>query len=380
MNNKEVTILGGFGSVGIEVAQYLLEHSDVNIILAARKLRPISEKLKAKYNERIKTTILDATNSEMMNRCCQSSDLVISCIGPSGMLGDLVPQSCKANSTPLVDASGYDPVLESLEGSEKYSPTKVPIIINVGLLPGISGMFPNHVMNTTKQTANITQLDVQYVGRDAWTYNSAWDIINGLGDFGQERGFCYLDNNKLIKVPITKANNKCHFPDPIGSVSTMLLYAEEMNRLAKQHSIPKTRVFGANIGPRATFICMIAKIFRMYRNHKLIDRAARWLVSSSARDMRKLKPAYGVQVDIKYEDETHITGHIMLENTYQATGVIIGITARAVLEGLVKSPGIFMLHEALDDNWFMQQLKNTGLITFLGMSDGESQRVIGVAQ
>ncbi len=36
MTNKHITILGGFGSVGIEAAQYLLQHSDVTITLAAR--------------------------------------------------------------------------------------------------------------------------------------------------------------------------------------------------------------------------------------------------------------------------------------------------------------------------------------------------------
>ncbi|MCH2042463.1 MAG: hypothetical protein MK185_17690, partial [Saccharospirillaceae bacterium] len=137
-------------------------------------------------------------------------------------------------------------------------------------------------------------------------------IINGLGDFGEEKGFCYLKNGELIKVPMRKAGNKVSFPQPIGEVSTMLLYAEEIMRLARHYSIANARVFGANIGPRATFICIIAKILRLYKSPRLIDWAAKWLVGASQRDMRKLAPAYGVQTDITYDCGTLVRGKLAM--------------------------------------------------------------------
>lgn len=380
MANKHVTIIGGFGSVGIEVAQYLLQYSDVNITLAARTLRPLPEHLTNKYNNRIAAKKLDATNSKSLTETCQESDLIVSCIGPSGILGDLVPKACKYHNTPLVDAGGYDPVIHSLDTAEKKSPSQVPLIINVGLLPGISGIFPNYVIDQACIEHKIKQLDVQYVGRDAWTYNSAWDIINGLGDFGTEKGFCYIEQDKLIKVPMRKATNKCHFPAPIGSVSTMLLYAEEMARLTRQQQINTTKVFGANIGPRATLICIMAKVFGMYKTHKSINRAAKWLVKASKKDMKKLTPAYGVQVDVTYETGKTVSGQIMLEDTYQATGVTIGITARAIIENKGPKPGVYMLHEALKSSWFIEQLQQTGLIKLLELKTTGSLQTAGVTQ
>ena len=379
MSQKHVTILGGFGSVGIQVAQYLLAHSDVTITLAARTARDIPSDLDKAFPHRINGQVLDASSANAMQQVCSNSDLVVSCIGPSGILGDTVPQICKDNNTPLVDAGGYDPVLASLDSSELTQSSQVPLIINVGLLPGLSGMFPAHVIHSGSGEDRISQMEVQYVGRDAWTYNSAWDIINGLGDFGEERGFCFVTGGQVVKVPMRKAASKCHFPQPIGSVSTMLLYAEEMARLARQQKIETVKVFGANIGPRATLVCMMAKIFRMYRSHKSIDRAARWLVKASKKDMKKLMPAYGVQVDLQYASGKTCRGQITLEDTYQATGIVMGIAARAVLEDKGPGPGVYLLHEAIHHDWFFRQLQDTGLITFQNISTEEQPSMAGAA-
>ena len=363
MDDKHILVLGGFGKVGMQTTRYLLNSTDAGITLASRTPQPIAQDITARYGDRIKSTQLDATSDNTaLIEACAKTDLLISCIGPSGIIGDRVAKIAKKTGTPLVDAGGYDPVLHSLDEAETQSPSPVPLIINVGLLPGLSGLFPKYVIDTTAKGRQIRQLDIQYVGRDAWSYNSAWDIINGLGDFGDEKGFCYIEDNSIVQVPMRRATNKATFPAPIGTVSTMLIYAEEIVRLARQCNIKTARVFGANIGPRATFVCMLAKIFRMYKSLKSIDRAARWLVRASHKDMRKLEPAYGVQVDAHYATGSAVSGQLVLADTYQATGVTIGIAATAALEGNTAGPGVYMLHEAIDAQWFMQHLEQAGLL------------------
>jgi hypothetical protein len=157
----------------------------------------------------------------------------------------------------------------------------------------------------------------------------------------------------------------------------MLIYAEEIVRLARQYHIKTAKVFGANIGPRAMFICLIAKVFKLYKSHKSIHRAAKWLVNASKRDMRKLKPAYGIHVDIRYDNGEFATGQIVLTDTYQATGVIIGITARAVLEGHVTKPGVYMLHEAIDEQRFMRHLEQEGLVDFKHIETSKETNMAG---
>ncbi|WP_022941065.1 saccharopine dehydrogenase NADP-binding domain-containing protein [Psychromonas hadalis] len=354
--------MGGFGRVGIEVTRYLLKHTSYLITLASREARILPSDIPDR--ERISRCQLDAVNDPKgLESFCQSVDLIISCIGPSGIIGDRVAKICKKTATPLVDAGGYDLVLNSLEHDEKNKPSPVPLIINVGLLPGLSGMFPKYVLDTSAEGRNIESMDVQYVGRDAWSYNSAWDIINGLGDFGDEKGFCYWQGQKIVNVSMLKAGNKAHFPAPIGSISTMLLYAEEIVRLAKSYNIQTARVFGANIGRRATFICLIAKLFKMYKSSSGIHRAANWLVKASKKDMRKLQPAYGIQVDVSYQSGERVRGQITLVDTYEATGSIIGIAAHCFLENPSIVMGYICYMRPLIPSCLCQQLEASSLLT-----------------
>ncbi|AFJ01572.1 saccharopine dehydrogenase-like oxidoreductase [Methylophaga frappieri] len=348
----------------MEAATHLLKNTTANLTLASRTIRAIPSALQSRFGDRIATLQLDVNDEKTLIAACHQADVMISCIGPSGIVGDTVAQVCKKTQTPLVDAGGYDPVWHRLEQAEAITASTIPLIINVGLLPGLSGMFPKYVIDATAQGRKVKQLDVQYVGRDAWSYNSAWDIINGLGDFGNEKGFCFIHRHQMVKVPMRKATNKAHFPDPIGRVSTMLLYAEEITRLAKQYDIETARVFGANIGPRATFVALIAKVFRLYQSRKGIDRAAKWMAKASKKDMRKLAPAYGIQVDITYESGHPVTAQLMLADTYQATGAIMAIATRAVLDGKTAGPGVYSLHEAMTSQRFMQDLEASGLLTF----------------
>lgn len=122
----------------------------------------------------------------------------------------------------------------------------MPLIINVGLLPGLSGVFPAYLMQQRSNEKTVESITVQYVGRDAWSYSSAWDIIYGLGDFGHERGFCYLENKQIKSENFSKAGTKAHFPAPIGTASTMLIYAEEIVQLANKQGIKTAKVYGAN--------------------------------------------------------------------------------------------------------------------------------------
>ncbi len=367
--NPKVLILGGFGRVGMATAQYLLSLTDVALTLASRHPKRLPIPLTISGSSQINSLKLDIKNTEALQTACRQHDLVISCVGPSGLIGNTVAQTCKEVETPLIDAGGYDPLLSRLEADESSQPTQVPLIINVGLLPGLSGIYPQHLLNTLPGDHTVTGIDIYYVGRDTWSYNSAWDIISSLGDFGKDHGFCYLENNQLKRQPFFKASKKVSFPAPIGTASTMLIYSEEIMRLARKNNISNVNVYGANIGPRAALICAIAKVFGLYRTENGIARGARWLVNASQKDMQKLQPAYGIRVDVHGQNGHTSSGDLLLSDTYQATGTVIGITAKAVINGRHNGPGVFMLHEAINHSDFMTELAQSGVIAYPAMTD-----------
>ena len=364
MQHNQVLLLGGFGKVGLAAATYLLQHTQVELTLASRQPKSLPVDWPASAHARLKQLALDITDPQALAQAISHACLVISCVGPSGLLADKVAQACKQQKVPLVDAGGYDPVLQQLEQDQQQNPTTVPLVINVGLLPGLSGMFP-HYMLCQAPAFQTSELTVQYVGRDAWSFNSAFDIIHGLGDFGAEHGFCFYQDGAVQRVPFRQAGSKALFPAPIGKVSTMLLHAEEIIRLARQQGVRTARVYGANIGPRAMLVCLIAKIFRMYSSTKATARAARWLVKASKRDMHKLSPTYGIAVELANPQGQRITGQIVLHDTYQATGTIIGITAKALLDQQLTRAGIYYLHEAIAPEYFFDELKKTQIIKYM---------------
>ncbi|KZN69572.1 saccharopine dehydrogenase NADP-binding domain-containing protein [Pseudoalteromonas luteoviolacea] len=367
MQSQSVLLLGGTGQVGLKAAEYLLQHTEATLTFASRRKASLPSAI-LQYQDRIHTTQLDAQNTEELKAHLKSIDLVVACVGPSGIIGDQIVLACKELNVPIIDAGGYDPVYESLHAHERRKTSTVPLIINVGLLPGLSGVFPAYLIQQKSGGKSVNSLDVQYVGRDAWSYNSAWDIIHGLGDFGHERGFCYLENNQIKSEKFSKAGTKAYFPEPIGTASTMLIYAEEIVQLANEKGINTAKVFGANLGPRAMFVCMVAKIFKMYKNHKSIARAARWLTKASAKDMRKLAPVYGVDAQIECANGDIHRGQIILEDTYQATGFIIGITAKQLLNKQIDKIGPMMLHEAVDPNDFIHDLEQAGVVAGLTLT------------
>lgn len=368
MPAKSVLLLGGSGQVGLQAATYLLSNTSVNLTLASRENKTLPAVL-GKFQDRVSITNVDALNTEELKKHISRADLVVTCIGPSGIIGDKVILACKAMNTPVIDAGGYDPVYHSLQQQESKKASEVPLIFNVGLLPGLSGTFPHYLIQKQESKLAIEELELQYIGRDAWSYNSAWDIIYGLGDFGQERGFCYYQNNKIKPEKFSKASTSAIFPTPIGKVSSMLLYAEEIVQLAKQYNINTAKVYGANIGPRAMFSCLIAKIFKMYRTAKSISRAAKWLVKASAKDMKKLSPFYAIQAKLTFDNGQSESAQIVVQDTYQATGYIIGITAKSVLENKVNKTGPLMLYQALDPTSFVDELNATGIVTHLILSN-----------
>ena len=364
-DDGKILILGGFGRVGQEAARYLLAATGARIVLASRSPRTLPAWVTPAWAQRVTLQTLDSAQPEALQAACAQARLVVSCIGPSGVVGDRVARACKRARTPLIDAGGYDPLLHALEAAEREAPSEVPLVINVGLLPGLSGLFPHWLIETRAAGRAVAQLDLHYVGRDAWTYNSAWDIVNSLGGFGEDRGFCYLQGQRVVSVPMRRAASKVAFPEPIGQVTTMLIYAEEIVRLALRHDIDTARVYGANIGPRAALVCLLAKLLRLYRSPGDVDRGARWLAAASARDLRKQAPAYGIRAALRYRDDDgggSDSAVLVLSDTYRATGTVVGIAAQCLLDGEGPAAGVFMLHEAVPPERFMQRLQAQGLV------------------
>ncbi|SFO96558.1 saccharopine dehydrogenase NADP-binding domain-containing protein [Enterovibrio norvegicus] len=355
-----ILVLGGKGQVGHEVVQYLLDKTSHMIVVASRSATP-ADFPKRDGIQRVSTKHIDVMDEPSLHSHCKQYSLVISCVGPSGIIGDRVAKACKTSGTAFIDAGGYDPVFQGLKKDEKRVPSSVPLIINVGLLPGLSGLFPKYVLEQSYDVSAIDEIEMQYVGRDAWSFNSAWDIINSLGGFGIDRGFAYFENNILLKAPFRQAKSAVNFPALDTPANTMLVYSEEALELVKECDIHNLRTYGTNIGPRAMKVCILAKLLGLYKFRFTNNFAARLLEKASRKDLESLSPFYGIQVTLLKGKEIQSNAQLTLTNTYQATGKTIGIAARCVLEGKCTKAGVLMLHQAIASSTFLSYLEEENI-------------------
>lgn len=366
---KPIIIMGGNGRVGREVLSYLLKRTAHPLLVASRSGALDNVPGDAEQARRVSSLALDAFNPQGLREAIKDASLVIACIGPSGLVGDRVAAACCEAGVPLIDAGGYDPLLNTLERRQREQPIEVPLIISVGLMPGLTGLFPKYVVEQTSAGQVPQRLDMFCVARDAWTYSSAWDIVHSLGDFGQDRGFAVIRNGQHHKVGLFKASRKVDFGAPVGRVTTLLMPSEELARLARQMRIPQVRAYGSNVGPRAAMSCLRAKLLGDYRSSERIHRAAQRLAKASAHDLRKLPPAYALKVEVSYPDGRVEGASLTITDTYRATGVSIAIAACCLLglvDGQPLGNGVQLLHEAIDARQFMRLLNAEGLCTFSG--------------
>lgn len=208
-----VGLIGATGRVGMATLRRLIDDSDIAVLGAGRSEERVVAAVSSINSERCVAVGLDLFDSAQLDRFCRSVDLVINCAGPSGVVLDRVITAAAQAGRPVIDAGGYDPVLERLPAvAELGRRDHAAVIVGAGLLPGLSGLYPRWIAEKTGEAPQ--RLDVFYAGTDSWGSSSAWDIVQSLGDFGAERPPCYLADGKLQSVPFRKAFRHCAFPIP----------------------------------------------------------------------------------------------------------------------------------------------------------------------
>jgi hypothetical protein len=258
---------------------------------------------------------------------------------------------------PAIDAGGYDPVVHRLrQHDRRICDSGVPVVINAGLLPGLSGLYPRWIASARDTSPRA--LEVFYAGTDCWSFASAWDIIHSLGDFGTERPPSLIEDGAIVNKPFRKAFRRLDFPPPVGAVKGFLTYTEELATLASELGIPQVICHGVNHGRWSGAVLGVVKLGKLYRTPAQIERSARWLVRAAARDGRKgYVPCFAIDCRAVWADGQMRHGRIVIGDTYAATGIIIGIATEMLLQGQIPASGPRMMHEAVKPAAFLDAFR-----------------------
>lgn len=363
---KKVGVIGSTGRLGRCLVDTLLADPDICILAGSRDPDRVMTPGTDPSGNRLQTCHLDVLDARQLHAFCGKADLVINCAGPSGVLLDLVLRAAADVGCPVLDPGGYDPVLVRLETWRKRaSADTTTIMVGAGLFPGLSGIYPRHLAQSEATTPN--RLDVFYAGTDAWAPSSAWDIIHSTSDFGANRPPSVFDNGKIRPVPFHRAFRTLDLGQPAGRVCGMLLYTEELGRLARQSGIREVHCHGANNGKWSSRVLTLVKLLGLNRTPRQISRSAMWLSRASVRDQRQGQQAcFAIDCVATWADRQK-QARIITGDTYLGTAAVLATAARMILANETIPPAdggppIGMAHELLDPVRFLQRFRATGCV------------------
>lgn len=339
--SKYIGIIGGTGRVGQECARYLQEHVPYPLLLGARNTP----------KEAIKETfcIVDVFNEASLDAFCQQCFIVVNCSGPATRIQNRIALAALKAHCHFVDAGGYSPMQESLSFEDLQKKERT-FLLGLGILPGLSEIFPAYLCNELEKNGQKTQnISCYAIGRDAWTYTSAWDIAWGVGHIGQTEGPVYYENGQRKEKNILLSGKKVSLPQPVGKRQFFRLMRQDFQSFIEKNSIPNAHTYGNNWGTGVCMATVLIRILGLYKTPKGLDKAAKLIMKGAKWDMRGKKPGFMLHVFLetlntsnspssvhsKNEKNTiKLEKTLYFEDTYRATALCAAIGTQLVAKGM----------------------------------------------
>lgn len=353
MNERIIGIIGGAGRVGRECIDYLIKNTSFSLCVGER----------TKSKELIAGTTfvqVDVFNEEELANFCKKCFMVINCAGPANLIRELVAMAALKNECHYVDPGGYTPLFKLLsEKKEEIDTKKLTFLLAIGILPGLSEIFPIYIAN--KEFDVVNTFEYTSIGRDKWTFPSAYDIAWGVGNIGKGEDPVYYENGKRIAAKLLSSGKKIDLPKPIGTYTVFPLIRMDLQKYIEKSNISEAHVYVSNWGGWVTLATIIIRLVGLYRSHAMLKVAARLIMKASKLDMRGKES--GFMLHLKMGGKVHgqmqdVTRTLFFKDTYRATGLCTAIGARLVLEGM--NSGVFLSSQISQVELFMQYFLEEG--------------------
>jgi hypothetical protein len=333
MIKTTIGIIGGCGQVGQKAVRYLIDETSHNILLGGRNTP--DDSMKKQAQGRSSFMPVDIFQDKSLSAFCDECDILINCAGPSAMAGDRVAMAALKHNIHYVDPGGHNPVYHSLTAHNKEMKKKGLIsVLAVGILPGLSELFPIHEANRNFDT--ILNMEYSYIGRDRWTHNSAYDIAWGVGNIGKGEAAIIYEQGKLKKVNLFTSGKTVQLPPPLGKRKLFPVFREELRDFVESHNIKNARVYGNNWGVWVSLATIAVRLLHWHGTKRQLHQSADLIVKAAKRDLKDKSPGFMLHLTMqgtKNGQPMSLASTLYFEDTYRATGICAAIAARMIAEG-----------------------------------------------
>ena len=258
------------------------------------------------------------------------------------------------HSVHYVDPGGHNPVYHSLTAHNEEMKSKGLIsILAIGILPGLSELFPIHEANRSFDT--ITDMEYSYIGRDRWTHNSAYDIAWGVGNIGKGEASIIFEQGKPKEVNLLTSGKTVQLPQPLGDRKLFPVFREELRDFVESRNIENARVYGNNWGAWVSLATIAVRLLHWHGTKSQLHQSADLIVKAAQRDLKDKTPGFMLHLTMKGTKNGQplsLASTLYFEDTYRATGICAAIAARMIAEGNIPT-GRHWASEIPDTELFM---------------------------
>ncbi|GAB3837182.1 saccharopine dehydrogenase NADP-binding domain-containing protein [Micromonospora andamanensis] len=202
-----IGLLGGYGSVGAEVAARLRKHGLGELVIAGRDRaagrRLITERLGGAGD----FVAVDLGHDDALASFCARCTVVVNCAGPSRRILDRVATVARRNGAHYVDVGGDDPVHARLTTGSGWC-----AVLSAGMIPGLTGLLPRYL---ARGFDTVEQLTFYHGVRDSIGPAAAYDFVAGILDGDDVPSAAWRDGPRPGAARRQTELRLPHFPDPV---------------------------------------------------------------------------------------------------------------------------------------------------------------------
>lgn len=342
MNTEMIGIVGGYGSIGCHLARELVATTPHAVLIGGRS----ADKAKALADElgsRAHWAQIDINDRQSLDAFCCRCGLVINCAGPSRVILDKVALAALRSCAHYIDAGGEKALSELLSRRiQGIREDGLSFILDAGVYPGLSAVFPSYIADTQLDTVDETELFF-YFGGSQLSLNSAWECVRHFN--GCERGVPHYEDGQMISGKSQPRH--VELPMPCGSVYAHPTFMEELRQLAVRYNMHSLHAY--LVPSESTLRALIAAKGGIFLTEEEELQAAERLVAATKEDMGPPCALYHVVMKGTRDGVSGtVRGTLFYEgDSMRFVALVLAAAAGLILEGRT-APGVAFLGEGVD--------------------------------
>lgn len=363
---KNIIILGGSGNTGKLIAQLLLQHTDVKIVLAARNKEKLEQTTEI-FNqpERVKWDVADASSIDSLTQAFTDIDMVVSA-GSTAQFTENIAKACIEKECDYIDVQYSTSKVRMLKSMiEDIEKSKQCFISEGGFHPGLPSALVRYAAAKIDElesaiTAGAISADWTDV---TMTEATKMEFIKELSDYEMR----FLKNGEW-KVPgfwSMKDFPSIDFGEPARKKMCLPMFLEELRNLPQQiPTLKNTGFYIAGFGWFADYIVMpiVLLIMKWFPNIMAKPMgnlfAWAWKVSSS--------PPYYTMLKLEAKgktkgEEVSLELKLSHEDGYAFTAIPVVACLLQYLDGSIKKPGLHWMGQLSEPVRLMEDMKKLGI-------------------